>query len=159
MLTDDDVLRMLQTGKRIHGGFRAQILRMNLAGNTSHRRSSSAVKGDDGKAYWVKLRQSIENVFDFSVILVVEYDGRQLILRRYNGRSHEHKNPIEKNRFYDYHIHTASQRYHERGFSPECYAERTDRYATIAEAVDCLLQDCGFYYDASATALFSETDE
>lgn len=159
MLTDNEIQRMLTVGKKIGGDFRAQVLRMNVVANTAHRRSSRDVKGDDGNEYCVKLRQSTENVLDFSAILVVNVSGKDVILRRYNGKSHEHRNPIERDRFYDFHIHTATHRYFERGCNPEGFAEPTDRYTTIAEAVDCLLSDCGFYYDRSNTPLFPETNE
>lgn len=134
------------------------ILRMNAVPNMAHRRSSRTVEGDDGNTYCVKLRQNAENVFDFSVILVVSIAGKDVILRRYNGRSHEHRNQIEQDKFYDYHIHTATRRYFERGCNPDGFAEPTDRYTTIAEAVDCLLSDCGFYYEGPAMPLFPEKE-
>ena len=41
----------------------------------------------------------------------VPQSNRVFRLRRYNGKSHEHTNPIEKEIFYDFHIHTATERY------------------------------------------------
>ena len=76
------------------------------------------------------LRQSIANPLDFSVILAVRVpqSSRLFRLRRNNGRSHEHTNSVEGDTFYDYHIHTATERYQEVG-SQDAYAEATDRYS------------------------------
>jgi len=65
------------------------------------------------------------------------------ILRRYNGKSHEHKNNLEStNVFYDFHIHTATERYQREGTKEEYFAEITNRYSTVQEALNCLIEDC-----------------
>jgi hypothetical protein len=51
---------------------------------------------------------------------------------------------IEKQRFYDFHIHTATARYQARAMSEEAYAEPSDRFRDLHEALYCLLNDCGF---------------
>ena len=63
-------------------------------------------------------------------------------LRRYNGKSHEHSNKLENVKFYDFHIHFATQRYQDEGRKEESYAEVADRYSDINEALSCLLEDC-----------------
>jgi len=65
-------------------------------------------------------------------------------LRRYNGKSHEHSNTIEIEKFYNFHIHTATERYQELGRDEDAYAEPTERYADLHSAINCMLQDCGF---------------
>ncbi len=65
-------------------------------------------------------------------------------LRRYNGKSHRHSNPLEQEVFYDFHIHTATERYQLSGNREDTYAQTSGRYASLEEAIDCLLQDCGF---------------
>ena len=65
-------------------------------------------------------------------------------LRRYNGKSHSHTNKIEKNSMYNFHIHTATQRYQKIGMKEESYAEETTRYADLRGAINCLIADCGF---------------
>ena len=65
-------------------------------------------------------------------------------LRRYNGKSHRHSNPMEGDRFYDFHIHTATERYQLSGNREDTYAVSSDRYASLEEAIDCLLEDCAF---------------
>ena len=65
-------------------------------------------------------------------------------LRRYNGKSHQHKNHIEKDVIYDFHIHYATERYQLIGKKEESFAVASDRYSTLHEAVGCLISDCGF---------------
>ena len=74
----------------------------------------------------------------------VPQSNRLFRLRRNNGRSHEHTNSIEGDTFYDFHIHTATERYQDLGSREDAYAEATDRYSDYAGAVDCMLADAGF---------------
>ena len=67
-----------------------------------------------------------------------------LRLRRYNGKSHEHTNKIESETFYDFHIHSATERYQDLGMREDSFALPTDRYSNIEEAVDYLFEDCNF---------------
>ncbi len=86
------------------------------------------------------------NPLDFSVILayVVPNSNRLIRLRRYNGRSHHHSNPLEKEVFFGFHVHSATERYQRSGSREDSFAEPSDRYASLEEAIDCLLEDCGF---------------
>ncbi|MGR3293571.1 MAG: hypothetical protein ACUZ9M_06090 [Candidatus Scalindua sp.] len=70
------------------------------------------------------------------------HDIMNFKLRRHNGKSHEHSNKLEGVKFYDFHIHFATQRYQDEGRKEESYAEVTDRYSDIKEALNCLLEDC-----------------
>ena len=63
-------------------------------------------------------------------------------LQRYNGKSHEHTNKLEGDKFYNFHIHFATQRYQDVGQKEESYAKVTDRYSDIQKALKCLLKDC-----------------
>jgi hypothetical protein len=65
-------------------------------------------------------------------------------LQRYNGKNHEHTNPIEGETFYDFHIHQATERYQEIGASEDTYAKPTDRFADFQQGITCMLKDCGF---------------
>jgi hypothetical protein len=67
-----------------------------------------------------------------------------LTLVRYNGSNHIHYNPLEgEDRIVNKcHIHKATQRYMEAGDKCDKYAETTDRYSTMSEALACLLADC-----------------
>ena len=99
-----------------------------------------------GSEFQIIVRQSIINALDFSIILAYSIPKSSVLfrLRRYNGRSHEHTNRVEGITFYDFHIHTATERYQEAGYTEEHYAEPTDRYADLSGAIQCLIQDCAF---------------
>lgn len=110
------------------------------------KQASLKVVGEDGHNFKIILRQSHLNPFDFSAILVhVPSDTySDFRLRRYNGKTGEHTNSIERSKFDGFHVHFATQRYQERGEKEDTYAEPSDRYATLADALQCLLDDCGF---------------
>ena len=75
----------------------------------------------------------------------VSRTNRLFRLRRYNGKSHEHTNNIEKVTFYDFHIHTATERYQvSENKKEDKFAEVTDRYSDFSGAMDCLIEDAGF---------------
>jgi len=47
--------------------------------------------------------------------------------------------------FYDYHIHTATERYQlAPGYKPEHFAEIAARYADLKGALQCMFEDCHF---------------
>jgi hypothetical protein len=53
---------------------------------------------------------------------------------------------LEGDRFYDFHIHYATERSQQSGNREDAYAEPTDRYATLDEALACLFSDCAFIF-------------
>jgi len=103
------------------------------------------VKGDDDNEFQLILRQNTNYPSNFSVILgVLPAKTTQLFrLCRYNSR-HEHTNTIERETFYDFHIHTATERYQAIGAREDWYAESTDRFADFHTALKCMLNDCNF---------------
>jgi len=60
------------------------------------------------------------------------------------GKSHEHTNHLERETFYGFHIHFATERYQQTAWREDAYAALTDRYGNFEEAVKCVLKDCGF---------------
>jgi hypothetical protein len=117
-----------------------------LTQKRGHREKHLDLDGVRGNRYRLILRQTDANPLDFSIILtLIPPESNQLFtLRRYNGKSHEHTNQIERETFYDFHIHTATERYQEIGADEETYAEPTDRYGDYHTALRCMLEDCGF---------------
>jgi len=143
LLTDVQIAALLQEPKRLKAGFRKSLRPRTKQGHTE---ADLHVTGDGGSTFYLRIRQSTTNPLDFSVILSHELPNtnRTVNLRRYNGKSHEHANKLEGTRFYDFHVHTATQRYQAEGKHEEGYAEPTDRYATSDEALECMLRECGF---------------
>jgi hypothetical protein len=51
---------------------------------------------------------------------------------------------VQSDKFYDYHIHTATERYQELGMREDTYAEPSNRFSDFNTAIICMLNDCGF---------------
>ena len=141
--TDDDIERLLRERKPLPDGYRQ---RLKVRDKNRQMERQLDVIGDGGNEFCIILRQTKFNVLDFSVILAVRPPkSNQLFrLRRYNGKHSPHKNTIEGNRFYDFHIHIATERYQALDEEEDAYAEPTAKFANIDQALDCLLKDCGF---------------
>jgi len=155
-LTDDDIRCLLAERKPLPGDY---ALRLQLKPKRGHKEREMQVKGGDGSDFRIILRQSDLNPLDFSVVLVYQpLQSNQLFrLRRCNGKSHEHTNKLEGERFYGYHIHTATERYQDAGFREDAYAEATRRYSDLDGALKCLLEDCAFDVPSDGQlALFPE---
>lgn len=142
-LTDAEISRLLAVRKPLPGDFRSRI---QTRAKRGHKERELDVRGDDGSEFRVVLRQSALNALDFSIILAYRVPGTNQVfrLRRYNGRSHEHTNPLERETFYDFHVHTATERYQDSGLREDTFAEPTDKYADFEGALQCMLAECGF---------------
>lgn len=145
-LSDDDIAALINEVKPLPSGYRDALIGSKMKKEDIHKRGEQKVIGADGNTFYIKVRISTLNVLNFSVILAYEpKDTTALfLLRRYNGKSHEHTNKIEGNRFRDFHIHYATARYQARGFAEEAYAEVTSRYTDLGGALNCLRVDCNF---------------
>ena len=111
-----------------------------------HEERELDARGDRGGEFRLILRRSAINLFDFSVILAVRVpESTQVFrLRRYNGRSHQHRNRIEGDIFFGHHVHMATERYQALGAREDAYAEPTDRYGDYIGALRCLVEDAHF---------------
>lgn len=110
-----------------------------------HRRHAITVTGAAGNRFQLSLRQSILDPYDFSVILTVIRPQGSLNLRRHNGTSHAHSNPIEGDRFQGVcHVHEASERYQRRGSDAEHFARPTTDFSDLATAVISMLHVVSF---------------
>lgn len=142
-LSDHEINDLIAEPKPLPSNYKSRIM---VRPKRGHKESELDIKGYQGSDFRLIIRQSTINSFDFSVILAyVPPKSNQLFrLRRYNGKSHEHTNSIENVTFYDYHIHCATERYQSLGAREDSYAEATDKYADLQQAVKCMMQDCGF---------------
>ena len=138
--SDDEIASLVRERKPLPDNWRARTI---LRPKRGHQEAQLVVEGDAGNEFRVILRQSSNNPLDFSVILSVRVgqSNRLFRLRRYNGKSHEHRNLIENEMFYGFHIHMATARYQELGTREDAYAEPTDRYGDHDEALQCLVRD------------------
>ncbi len=142
-LTDKEIQELINDRKQMT--ITPDELFRNMKGKRGHKGSEHIIPREDGSSFIIKVRISNENSLDFSAILGFSppKSSKLFLLRRYNGKSHEHKNKLEnEDYFYDFHIHTATERYQREGTKEEYFAEITDRYSTVQEALNCLIADC-----------------
>lgn len=142
-LSEDDINRLLEESKHLPDNYQSRI---QLRSKRGHRGRELDITGVDGSQFRIILRQSNSNALDFSVIFAFQPPNANEIfrLRRYNGRSHEHTNALERETFYEFHIHEATMRYQQIGAREDTYATPTDRFADVEGAVECMMDDCGF---------------
>lgn len=155
VLTDTEIAGLLAERKVLPHDYLARIQAKPKRG---HKERELAISGDQGNDFRLVVRQSIINPLDFSAMLMYcPRDTNQLFrLRRHNGRSHEHTNKIEGDKFYEFHIHMATERYQDLGVREDSFAEPTDRFTDLGGAIDCLLADCGFDRRNLQTSIFGE---
>ena len=154
--SDTEIAQLIQERKPMPADWRS---RMRLRPKRGHSERDIDVTGDGGGEFRLILRQNAINRLDFSIILAVAVpQSNQLFrLRRYNGKSHEHTNHIEGDTFYDFHIHQATERYQAIGTREDAYAQATDRYGDLHEALRCLIDDANLEIPPDAQAsLFGE---
>jgi hypothetical protein len=142
-LSDQEIADLLAERKPLPEDYQSRLRPRSKRG---HKERDLTVSGSQGRQFRLLLRQSEANPLDFSVVLLYCPAGssREFRLRRYNGKSHEHSNPIEGDKFYDFHTHEATERYQLRGDREDAFARRSDCFASLEEAVKCALDDCSF---------------
>ncbi len=147
--SDTEIEVLLTEPKRMPDNHRAKS---QLRQKRGHKERELELTGDHGSRFLVILRQGDINSIDFSVILAVFPAGSNTAfrLRRYNGKSHEHTNHLEDETFYDFHIHTATERYQLAGNREDTFAEQTERFSDFNGAIRCLIDDCGFVLPVDA---------
>jgi hypothetical protein len=146
ILTDEQIQNLIDEPKVLPDNYRKRLLEMKPKPNGSHSEGELVASGDNGSEFLVKTRLSIHNPFNFSVILMYSFPdtSRMFRLRRYNGRTTPHLNPLENQRILGFHIHKATERYQEAGYDEDTYAMETDRYTDLHGALRCMIDDCGF---------------
>jgi len=143
-LDDAEIDALIGEAKILPSNYRGLI---QTKAKSGHKERELDIVGEAGNEFRLIFRQSNFNSLDFSVILAyLPPKSSQLFrLRRFNGKSHSHTNVLEKQTFYDFHIHKATARYQrESGLREDSYAETTARYADFQGAIQCALADCGF---------------
>jgi len=152
-LTDVRIAELVSESKAIPEGL---LSKRTMSERNGHLQKSYEIHCDSGERFVIKLRQSCVNTLNFSAILGYRVPGMYTIfrLRRYNGK-HQHTNVLEKQSFYDFHIHVATERYQRPGFHEDHFAQPTSRFYSLESAIQCLLNDCGFRSPIDNSPLFS----
>ena len=140
-LTDEQIAALVAETKPVPADFRA---RMTPKPKRGHKEAELQIRGVNGSEFRLIVRQSEQNPLDFSVVLGYRMPDSNRIfrLRRYNGKHGEHTNRLEGETFYECHVHVATERYQDSGFREDTFAEPTDRFSSLHDAVECLIEDC-----------------
>lgn len=117
---------------------------LNLKDGETSRRFDREIKGEQGHTFKIIIRQSKINPLDFSVIFGVLIGNEVFRIRRYNGDHGFHTNKIEGIHIKGCHIHKATERYQQKGFQEDGYAEKTTEYAHWTKALEIMLQENNF---------------
>ena len=139
-LSDTEINALILEEKRIDSkAFDLSSMRKKKG----HKELDILIPRSDGSQFKIILRQNSNDHLDFSAILayIPVRHKQDFKLKRYNGK-HVHSNRLHKNKFYDFHIHIASEEYQRAGMKEESFAEPTTRYSSLSEAIDCLVKDC-----------------
>lgn len=147
LLTDADLDDMRQTPKTIVNPTARWVTK------GSHRQKDFNVTAvrDPDETYRIFLRVSEHNDSVFSAGIVRTFpSGEGLVLARYNGGYHAHRNVLERTKVPAVcHRHVATERYIHAGLDPDGFAEPITGYNTIEGAFDRLRCDCGLDDPAS----------
>jgi hypothetical protein len=152
ILTDDIIKRLLEEEKTIPKDFAKRIKTKPKSGQ-QYDEQELDVMGKDGDLFSIILRKNRIDFLDFSIILRYHDSrtGNRFNLARYNGK-HAHTNPLEGDKFHDFHTHLATQRYQEAGLRIEAYAKATRAYHSFNEALDAFLSNFRFRPELPETA-------
>jgi hypothetical protein len=144
-LSDSEIDDLIAETKRLPERFNEHL---RLRSKRGHKEAQLDVIGENDSLFGIVLRQNLQNSLDFTAILTYLIPNTNVLfrLRRYNGKSHEHTNRLERERFYDFHIHMATERYQLSGLREDAYAQPTHRYSDLSGALTCLLEDGAFIY-------------
>jgi hypothetical protein len=154
LIAEGTIAQLIDEAKDIPSGL--CVPPKSMIRRNGHWQKSYEFDCPSGNRFVVKIRQSCVNPLNFSVILGYVLPGSYTVfrLRRYNGKSHHHTNVLENESFYDFHVHTATERYQRPGFNEDHFAETTSRFYDLGSAVQCLLSECGFRDPLADAPLF-----
>lgn len=162
--TDDEIAAMLQVPKRLSADYEIRLRPKRSNSAVKQLQGAIDVPGDDGQTYRIVVRCVAGAPESFSVILCVSgvptHDG-VFRLRRYNGHDHQHTNELEGNTIaFEYHMHTATERYQDHiPDRPDWYAVPRSGFESYWDALQVMLDECGFILPKVAQLTLREVDE
>lgn len=116
-LTDNQISALISEPKQLDQSMRMLLQGMEIKYGHSRAFSQNTItfaRVNEKGTWRIYLRKSKNNELDFSCGLEIIPEGMKkgFVLRRYNGKSHQHTNWLETEvGFYDFHIHQSTERY------------------------------------------------
>lgn len=147
-LTDAELDDLRSTPKTIHNANARWVAK----GGHREKNFNVVADRDSHERYRIFLRVSATNdaVFSAGLVRVFASDD-SLILVRYNGGYHPHKNVIERTKVPAVcHKHIATARYIRAGYDADGYATMATGYNSVEGAFEVLCKECGVTWPASA---------
>jgi hypothetical protein len=140
--TDKEIEEFIKEAKTAPNDIAIRLEKMRQ--KRGHSELNLDIAAHSSNQYRLIIRQNKIYKLDFSIILALISPKTNYLfrLRRYNGKSHQHKNLIEQKSFYEYHIHMATERYQDLGMDEDAYAEPSSRFHDLHSALQCLIGDC-----------------
>ncbi|ADI73570.1 conserved hypothetical protein [Methanohalobium evestigatum Z-7303] len=146
VLSDDEIKQLIEDEKPLKSET-INSINSNLKFKNQAKRWEYELISESGNKFEIKIRINDNHPYNFTVILQYKDEkGHIYRLRRYNGK-HTHQNKIENNRFRDFHIHKATQKYQENGHEIDGYAEVTNSYDNWEDAFQTMIKECNFKLD------------
>ena len=139
IVSDQQIKRFISETKLIDKNFKPILRERKVCFEFHHE-----VVGEEGNVYRLIVKQSKINPLDFSIIFGVVIGGKMFRLRRYNGDSHEHTNPISREKIDGFHIHKATQEYQENGFREDAFAVKTSKFSDWKTALNLMIKENNF---------------
>lgn len=136
LISDAEIEKMIKVPKYVSNKVNLSKLKLDMS--EDGRQFEKNIKLDcEEYNCQMRIRQSVDRYTNFSVILVCkDCSGNDRVILRLNGNHGRHKNRIEKNIVDGPHIHKMTERYQIKTTHPDGYAEATDEYTTLDEAID-----------------------
>lgn len=165
ILTDEEISALISEPKIVPNNWFSRLEAKDKA-HFQHKEKEIDIEGSNGNLFRVIIRQSKQNILDFSIILTLQEKDSNLEynLLRFNGKHpSQHTNKWEKENKKQghtfspaFHIHRATQRYQESGYKIDGYAEVTIKYSDFSTALNQFLLECNIKYesDSAQTSLF-----
>lgn len=144
LLKEDFIDKLIAEPKYIRSSKKSQF---TYTTEKNHKKAS--IQLESRYNFKMNIRQSIRDPLDFSVILLYASSNRNSnyrILIRYNGDHGWHKNSLEGNIVKKQHIHRMTERYQLSQLREDGYAEETDKYVTLNEAINEFMNDMNISY-------------
>lgn len=136
----DEVLNALRTERKLLG---RSVRKKEKAAHIEKAYELTA-EDEPERTYSLFTRQALAGSHVFSCGLLLTLPGRRLMLCRYNGAYHPHRNALggrERIRASG-HCHIARAAYLARGLDGDSYAEARSDFRTLEGALHCLVREC-----------------
>lgn len=148
VLNDSLVQKLIEIPKYIPKDVKEPF---KLREDNGHLRSSVSLICDQPEyKFTLSTRKLIKDPMDFSVIFIyIDANGREYILRRFNGDHGRHYHKSTGTYISGPHIHRITETAQKEFHKDETEASETDKYKTLEQAIPFAMMELNINYEAS----------